>query len=81
MLSRMLCGFYLDLNDPEFASLTAFGWFSYSRFSTPITGDHYAAGYDGNGIIVYMELMNFSLMTAPVPHDYVSEQAEHKGKY
>jgi len=64
--------FYLDLNDPEFFPLTATGNFVIVTAATNNIGPE-AAGFAGNGIIVYRSLPDeFNAYDRTCPHDYVT---------
>jgi nitrite reductase/ring-hydroxylating ferredoxin subunit len=60
--------FTLDINDPEFVSLTAIGSDTVNaKTNNWGTG---AAGFDGNGIIVYNGGDTFYAFDRTCPHDY-----------
>jgi nitrite reductase/ring-hydroxylating ferredoxin subunit len=62
--------FTIDLNDIEFSILSAIGNYVYINAGTNNWGRG-AAGYDGNGIIVYSTLQDeFSAYDRTCPHDY-----------
>ena len=60
--------FTLDLNDPEFVNLTAIG--SDTVDAKTNNWGSAAAGFDGNGIIVYNGGDNFYAYDRTCPHDY-----------
>lgn len=60
--------FTLDLNDPEFVNLTSIGSDTVdARTNNWGSG---AAGFDGNGIIIYNGGDNFYAYDRTCPHDY-----------
>jgi nitrite reductase/ring-hydroxylating ferredoxin subunit len=61
--------FTLDLNDPEFVSLNALGGADTVNARTNNWGT-FAAGYDGNGIIIYRGPDEFYAYDRTCPHDY-----------
>jgi nitrite reductase/ring-hydroxylating ferredoxin subunit len=61
--------FTLDLNDPEFVNLNAMGG-SVTVDSHTNNWGIYAAGYDGNGIIIYAGIDEFYAYDRTCPHDY-----------
>jgi nitrite reductase/ring-hydroxylating ferredoxin subunit len=61
--------FNLDLNDPEFVNLNAMGGSVTVNANTNNWG-HYAAGFDGNGIIIYAGVDEFMAYDRTCPHDY-----------
>jgi nitrite reductase/ring-hydroxylating ferredoxin subunit len=61
--------FTLDLETPEFANLTNAGSFDTIDASTHNWGP-LAAGYDGNGIIVYTGPDEFHAYDRTCPHDF-----------
>jgi hypothetical protein len=62
--------FTIDLYDIEFSSLNAIGNYVYINAGTNNWG-RVAAGYDGNGIIVYSALPDeYSAYDRTCPHDY-----------
>jgi len=62
--------FTLDLNDPEFVSLNAMGGSVTVDSHTNNWGSG-AAGFDGNGIIIYAGVDEFYAYDRTCPHDYV----------
>src|SRR5664279_4087593 len=63
--------FTLDLNDPEFVNLSAFGGSVTVNSRTNNWGTG-AAGFDGNGIIVCYGVDEFYAYDRTCPHDYVN---------
>jgi nitrite reductase/ring-hydroxylating ferredoxin subunit len=64
--------FYLDLTDPEFFPLTAVGNFVIVTSATNNIGAD-AAGFSGNGIIVYRSMIDeFNAYDRTCPHDYAT---------
>ena len=64
--------FSLDINDPEFTDLSSFGGIALINSKTNNLGI-YAAGYDGNGIIIFAGVDNeYYAYDRTCPHDYVS---------
>jgi nitrite reductase/ring-hydroxylating ferredoxin subunit len=61
--------FFLDINDPQFVNLTAMGGSDTVDASTNNWG-YSAAGYDGNGIIIYRGVDEFYAYDRTCPHDY-----------
>jgi nitrite reductase/ring-hydroxylating ferredoxin subunit len=62
--------FYISLNDPQFFDLTAPLNYAYVDASTNNIGER-AAGYDGNGIIIFRAQENeFFAYDRTCPHDY-----------
>jgi nitrite reductase/ring-hydroxylating ferredoxin subunit len=61
--------FNLDINDPEFVSLNGTGGSDTIDARTNNWG-HYAAGFDGNGIIIYRFVDEFFAYDRTCPHDY-----------
>jgi hypothetical protein len=61
--------FTLDLSDPEFFDLNAFGGTITVNSSTNNLGLR-AAGYDGNGIIIHAGVDEFFAYDRTCPHDY-----------
>jgi nitrite reductase/ring-hydroxylating ferredoxin subunit len=61
--------FTLDLNDPEFVNLNAMGGSVTVDSHTNNWGSG-AAGYDGNGIIIYSGVDEFYAYDRTCPHDY-----------
>ncbi|HUS86399.1 MAG TPA: hypothetical protein VMW76_04080 [Bacteroidales bacterium] len=67
--------FYIDLDDPLFASLGAIGNSVLIDANTNNLG-MYAAGFDGNGIILYRaQLDEFFAYDRTCPHDYALNQS------
>lgn len=65
--------FYLDINDPEFVTLTGIGSHVIVTSKTNNLG-YRAAGFDYNGIIVYTSDINvFNAYDRTCPHDYAAE--------
>jgi nitrite reductase/ring-hydroxylating ferredoxin subunit len=62
--------FTLDLNDPEFVNLNAMGGSVTVNSQTNNWGSG-AAGFDGNGIIIYAGVDEFYAYDRTCPHDYV----------
>jgi nitrite reductase/ring-hydroxylating ferredoxin subunit len=62
--------FTLNLNDPEFVSLSGFGG-SVAVDSHTNNWGTAAAGYDGNGIIICFGVDEFYAYDRTCPHDYV----------
>jgi nitrite reductase/ring-hydroxylating ferredoxin subunit len=62
--------FTLDLNDPEFVNLNAMGGSVTVNSHTNNWGAG-AAGFDGNGIIIYAGVDEFYAYDRTCPHDYV----------
>lgn len=69
--------FSLNLNDPEFINLTAFGGSVTVDYHTNNWGTA-AAGYDGNGIIICSGLDEFYAYDRTCPHDYVTNSLSIK---
>jgi nitrite reductase/ring-hydroxylating ferredoxin subunit len=66
--------FYLDLNDPEFFALNAVANFFIVTSSTNNMGQN-AAGFSGNGIIVYHAMPGeFLAFDRTCPHDYAGTE-------
>jgi nitrite reductase/ring-hydroxylating ferredoxin subunit len=63
--------FTLDLDNPEFANLTNAGSFDTIDATTHNLGS-LAAGYDGNGIIVYTGPDEFHAYDRTCPHDFAN---------
>jgi nitrite reductase/ring-hydroxylating ferredoxin subunit len=63
--------FYLDLNDPEFFNLGALGNSVLVNANTNNLGEP-AAGYNGNGIIIYSGPDEFYAYDRTCPHDFVT---------
>jgi nitrite reductase/ring-hydroxylating ferredoxin subunit len=61
--------FTLDLYDPEFVNLNAMGGSDTINARTNNWGSG-AAGYDGNGIIIYRGVDEFYAYDRTCPHDY-----------
>ena len=61
--------FRLDINDPEFTDLAAFSGIALVDSKTNNFGI-YAAGYGGNGIIVFAGVEEFYAYDRTCPHDY-----------
>ena len=61
--------FYIDLNDPQFIDLNAMGGSVTVDARTNNLGLE-AAGYDGNGIIIYRGPDEFYAYDRTCPHDY-----------
>jgi nitrite reductase/ring-hydroxylating ferredoxin subunit len=61
--------FTLRINDPQFTDLNAFGGIALVNASTNNIG-RYAAGYDGNGIIIFAGVDEFLAYDRSCPHDY-----------
>ncbi|HZY26328.1 MAG TPA: hypothetical protein VFE71_10905 [Bacteroidales bacterium] len=69
--------FSLDLNDPEFVNLSAFGGSVTVNSRTNNWGTG-AAGFDGNGIIVCYGVDEFYAYDRTCPHDYVNNSISIK---
>ena len=69
--------FTLDLNDPEFVNLSAFGGSVTVNSSTNNWGAG-AAGFDGNGIIICYGVDEFYAYDRTCPHDYVNNSLSIK---
>jgi nitrite reductase/ring-hydroxylating ferredoxin subunit len=69
--------FILNLNDPEFVNLTAFGG-SVTVGSNTNNWGIAAAGYDGNGIIICYGVEEFYAYDRTCPHDYVTNSLSVK---
>jgi len=69
--------FTLDLNDPEFVNLSAFGGSVTVNSRTNNWGTG-AAGFDGNGIIVCYGVDEFYAYDRTCPHDYVNNSISIK---
>jgi nitrite reductase/ring-hydroxylating ferredoxin subunit len=63
--------FYLDLNDPQFVKLSSFGETLIVTSSTNNLGVR-AAGYDGNGIIIFAGVDEYYAYDRTCPHDYAT---------
>jgi hypothetical protein len=63
--------FRLDINDPEFTDLASFGGIALVNSKTNNLGI-YAAGYNGNGIIVFSGVEEFYAYDRTCPHDYAT---------
>jgi nitrite reductase/ring-hydroxylating ferredoxin subunit len=61
--------FSINLNDPEFTALNAIGGIALINASTNNIGWR-AAGYDGNGIILFAGNGEFYAYDRTCPHDY-----------
>jgi nitrite reductase/ring-hydroxylating ferredoxin subunit len=61
--------FTIDINDPQFVNLNAMGGSAVVDARTNNLGI-YAAGYDGNGIIIYSGIDGFYAYDRTCPHDY-----------
>jgi len=68
--------FTLDLNDPQFVNLTAIG--SDTVNARTNNWGSSAAGFDGNGIIIYNGGDYFSAYDRTCPHDYAVNQLSVK---
>ncbi len=60
--------FTLDVNDPQFVDLSAIG--GSVTVNARTNNQEYAAGFDGNGIIVYRGPDEFYAYDRTCPHDY-----------
>ena len=69
--------FTLDLNDPEFVNLAAFGGSVAVNSNTNNWGTG-AAGFDGNGIIICYGVEEFYAYDRTCPHDYVNNSLSIK---
>ncbi|TAL79506.1 MAG: hypothetical protein EPN88_01690 [Bacteroidetes bacterium] len=68
VIPDVIVDFTLDINDPQFVNLNALGG---SAIINPNTNNWpYAAGFDGNGIIVYRGVDEFLAYDRTCPHDY-----------
>jgi len=63
--------FRLDVNDPEFTDLASFGGIALVSSKTNNLGI-YAAGYNGNGIIIFAGVEEFYAYDRTCPHDYAT---------
>ena len=61
--------FTINLTDPQFTVLNAFG-FSVTVNAATNNWGHYAAGFDGNGIIVTSGVEEFFAYDRTCPYDY-----------
>jgi nitrite reductase/ring-hydroxylating ferredoxin subunit len=61
--------FTIRINDPQFTDLNAFGGVALVNANTNNLG-RYAAGYDGNGIIIFAGVDEFLAYDRTCPHDY-----------
>jgi nitrite reductase/ring-hydroxylating ferredoxin subunit len=66
--------FMLDINDPEFVQLNAIGGSVTVDAGTNNWGI-YAAGYNGNGIIISRGVDEFYAYDRTCPHDYAANEA------
>jgi nitrite reductase/ring-hydroxylating ferredoxin subunit len=71
--------FTLDLNDPEFVNLNAMGGSDTIDARTNNWGI-YAAGFNGNGIIIYRGPDEFYAYDRTCPHDYAVNELSVKVK-
>jgi nitrite reductase/ring-hydroxylating ferredoxin subunit len=71
--------FTLDLNDPEFVMLNAIGGSDSVNARTDNWGSN-AAGFAGNGIIIYRGADEFYAYDRTCPHDYVFDGSNIKVK-
>ena len=69
--------FTIDLNDPEFTSLTSLFGSAYVNSNTNNWGTR-AAGYNSNGIIVFTGADEFYAYDRTCPHDYVENDISVK---
>lgn len=69
VIPDVIVDFYLNLNDPQFTSLNSFGGFALVNANTNNLGLQ-AAGYDGNGIIIFAGVDEFYAYDRTCPHDY-----------
>jgi len=69
--------FILDLNDPEFVNLNAIGGSDTVDARTNNWGLE-AAGFDGNGIIIYRGPDEFYAYDRTCPHDYAVNELSIK---
>jgi hypothetical protein len=70
VIPDVMVDFYIDINDPEFASLSAIGSHAIVTSKTNNIGS-LAAGFNYNGIIVYTSDINvFNAYDRTCPHDY-----------
>jgi nitrite reductase/ring-hydroxylating ferredoxin subunit len=77
VIPNTFVNFTLDLNDPEFVNLSAFGGSVTVNSSTNNWGAG-AAGFDGNGIIVCYGVDEFYAYDRTCPHDYVNNSLSIK---
>jgi nitrite reductase/ring-hydroxylating ferredoxin subunit len=63
--------FRIDINDPEFTNLASFGGIALVNSETNNLGI-YAAGYDGNGIIIFSGVDEYYAYDRTCPHDYAT---------
>ncbi len=71
--------FTLDLQDPEFANLSISGSYDTIDASTHNWGSR-AAGFDGNGIIIYTGPDDFYAFDRTCPYDYALNKRSVKVK-
>jgi nitrite reductase/ring-hydroxylating ferredoxin subunit len=69
--------FRIDINDPEFTDLTAFGGIALVNSKTNNIGI-YAAGYGGNGIIIFAGVDEFYAYDRTCPHDFTANSLSIK---
>lgn len=69
VIPDVIVDFMLDINDPQFVDLNALGGSVTVDANTNNWG-HYAAGFDGNGIIIYSGVDEFLAYDRTCPHDY-----------
>lgn len=75
VIPDVLVDSHIDLNDPQFASLSAIGNHALVDATTNNLGI-YAAGYDGNGIIIYRaQLDEFFAYDRTCPWEYSIDQS------
>lgn len=77
VIPNTFVNFTLDLNDPEFVNLSAFGGSVTVNSRTNNWGAG-AAGFDGNGIIVCYGVDEFYAYDRTCPHDYVNNSLSIK---
>lgn len=70
VIPNVYVNFTLDLNDPEFTSLSGFGGSVYIDSRTNNWG-RASAGFNSNGIIVCFGVDEFYAYDRTCPHDYV----------
>jgi nitrite reductase/ring-hydroxylating ferredoxin subunit len=65
----VIVDFSINLNDPQFTDLNVFGGTALINANTNNLGP-YAAGYGGNGIIIFAGVDEFYAYDRTCPHDY-----------
>ncbi|MCX6326006.1 MAG: hypothetical protein NT144_05065 [Bacteroidia bacterium] len=69
VIPDVIVDFSLDINDPEFTDLATFSGIALVNSKTNNLGI-YAAGYGGNGIIIFAGVEEFYAYDRTCPHDY-----------